>query len=194
MGLSPRNPPPAEIRFSEFRSLIEHSGWRPLPPAPGDDRQGPDVRERIGKNGVVFSAYPIPRGPGAFGRVDLEPLPQWAESTGLNCEVSVEELGSELGFADDAQPSFRSLDDRLDDVKSFLESDAFARTRLRERIARLGDSYEVHRSTLRGFRAEIGFVRVVRAVLYSYVMERGFRQRYRRALKSIDSRSSSRAN
>ena len=64
--------------LAEFRWLIEHAGWLELPVAPGEDHQGLDVRQRIGKEGLVFSAYPIARGTGPerFGRVDLEPLPQ----------------------------------------------------------------------------------------------------------------------
>ena len=188
MKLSSRTAP-GEIWYSEFRWLIDHAGWQALPAAPGDDLQGPDVRERIGKDGVVFSAYPIPRGPGVFGRVGLEPVPQWASSTGLQCEISVEELCSELGLDGDPKGRFRLLDSRLEDVKSHLGSDRFARARLQHQIAGLSDNFGAARSVLWGLRAEIGVFRMMTGLLESYVSERRFLALYRQALRSVEGRA-----
>ena len=176
-----------DLSLPAFRWLIEHAGWQEPPVAPGVDHQGLDVRQRISKDGIVFSAYPIPRGtvPEVFGRVDLEPLPQWAKSTDISCTISVEELLAQLGLESPEEESFRLLDARLDDVKAYLRSDEFARTRLRREIASVGDNYDATRSVLRQWRKEIGFWRMLRGVAALYVMQRGVLARYRQALRSL---------
>lgn len=177
-------PSSADVRFSQFRRLVDHAGWWVLPAAPYDDRQGPDIRERIGKDGVVFSAYPIPRGPGHYGKVELDPPPQWAQSTGLTCDVSVEDLCENLGFAGDPERSFEFLGSRLEDVKAFMESSDFARTKVGHAIEVLNKQAAVHKSMLYDLRPQLGLVGLMKALLAAYVSHRGQLARYRRALRS----------
>lgn len=124
-----------DLSLPEFRWLIEQAGWQALPVPPGEDVQGLDVRQWIGKDGVVFSAYPIPRGSSSsvFGNVSLEPPPEWAKSAGITCTIAVEDLLAAMGLDSDEEGAFRLLDSRLDDVKAYLQSDDFARMMLRSR-------------------------------------------------------------
>jgi hypothetical protein len=100
------------LSVREFDWLVEHRGWQALPSAPGDEVQGLDVRKRIGKEGIVFSAYAIPRGAedDVFGEVALDPVPPWARSLLLTCTMTSAELLDRLGL--DASPAapFRLLD------------------------------------------------------------------------------------
>jgi hypothetical protein len=177
--------PPADVRFSPFRWLIDHAGFCALPAAPYDDVQGPDVRERIGKNGVVFSAYPIPRLSGHFGQVDLDPLPQWAQSTDLTCTIPAEELSVQLGFTGDPERSFEFLGSRVEDVKAFLESDDFARARLDRRIARLYKESADYRGMLYELRPQLGLINLMKTLLGAYLFHRHELARYRRALRAL---------
>jgi hypothetical protein len=175
----------ADVRCPEFHWLIEHAGWRVLPAAPGDDRQGPDVRERIGKNGVVFSAYPIPRGGSRMGRVDLDVRPRWTESSGLACETSVEEVCSRFGFAGDPERAFQFLDTRLEEVKSWLGSDELARTKLNRAIALLGWTPVGIKNVWKVMRPQIGTLATMKVYLRGFVSDRRDRARYRRVLSSL---------
>ena len=176
-----------DLSVPEFRWLIEHAGWQELPVGPGEDVQGLDIRQRIGKEGVVFSAYPIPRGTEVFGRVDLEPLPRWAASTELTCSVTVEELVAQLGLDNPGEGIFRLLGARVHAVKDYLGSDDFARAKLRREIALVGGNYDATRGVLRQLRKEIGVRRMMSGFARSYVMQYRVLARYRRALRSLDS-------
>jgi hypothetical protein len=174
---------PPDVRYREFLWLIEHAGWRALPAAPGDDVQGLDVRDRIGKDGVVFSAYPIPRGPGHMGRVDLEPRPRWSESSGIACETSVEELCARFGFAGDPERGFLFLETRLEDVKSWLGSDELARTKLKCAIALLGWTPVGMSNVWKVMRPQIGALATTKVYLRGFLSDRRERSRYRRVLR-----------
>jgi hypothetical protein len=175
-----------DLSLPEFRWLIEHAGWQALSVPPGEDVQGLDVRQWIGKDGVVFSAYPIPRGSSVFGSVSLEPPPEWAKSARVACTITVEELLAKTGLDSGEEGPFRSLNRRLDDVKAYLRSDDFARARLTSEITLLGRSYDSTRSVLRQSRNEIGIWRMMRGLAKTYVAERRQLARYRQALKSLD--------
>ena len=125
-----------DLSLPEFRWLIENAGWQDLPVPPGEDVQGLDVRQWIGKDGVVFSAYPIPRGSSSsvFGSVSLEPPAEWAQSAGVDCAITVGELLTKLGLDCEEEGAFRLLNGRLNDVKAYLRSDEFARSRLGSEI------------------------------------------------------------
>jgi hypothetical protein len=175
----------ANVRFSQFRPLVDHAGWHVLPAAPHEDVQGPDVRDRIGKDGVVFSAYPTPRASSHFWAVELELLPEWAESTGLRCEIPVDELCERLGFAGDPERSHEFLNARLDDVKAFLGSAQFARTRLQSAIELVKQQSAVDRDMLHELRSEIGWLGMSKALLGSFLFHRGRVSRHRRALRAL---------
>ncbi len=185
-----------DLSFPDFRWLIEHAHWQALPVPPGEDLQGLDVRQWIGKHGVVFSAYRIPRGSRSevFGTVDLKPVPSWAMSTGLRCTISVEELVAKLGLSVGPEGAFRLLNFHLDEVRSYLEGKQFACAVLHSHIAYLHSQYESDRSTLRELRPEIGTFRLIRGLLLSSASERRHLARYRRALSSLDEPSHALSN
>ena len=189
MSIRPDNRSPADIWFPEFRWLIDHAGWHALPAAPGDDIQGPDVRNRIGKDGVVFSAFPIPRGSRDVfgGRVNLDPPPQWAISVGLPCTVTVEELVSKLALRDAEGGDFLLLNSRLKDVVSYLRSADFARITLHRYIALHQARYGLDRSIISELQPEFGLKAMI-SLLRSSMSERRHIARYRRALSSLDGR------
>ncbi len=176
-----------EFRSANFAWLIEHDGWEALPVPPGEDVQGLDVRQWIRKDGVVFSAYSIPRGtvPDEFSTVDLDPLPQWAQSLGLTCAISVPDLVAKLGL--DAAPdgAFRLLNAHLGEVRAYLESANFARAVLHRHIAYLRMRYELDRDVLRDLRPQVGRLEMMRGLLLNSVSERVHLARYRRALRSL---------
>jgi len=176
-----------DLSLPDFRWLIEHAGWRELPVPSGEDVQGLDVRQWIGKDGVVFSAYPIPRGPGSdvFGTVHLDPVLGWAQATGLTCKIDVEELVAELGLKVGTEGPFRLLDEHLGAVRSYLESEQFARAVLNRHIAHLHAQYELDRDTLRVLRPQIGTFGMIRGLLLSHLSERRHAGKYRRALSSF---------
>jgi hypothetical protein len=182
-------PSPARRRIidtmiPEFQWLIDHHGWTALERLPND--QGLDVRDRIAKDGIIFSAYVIPRGEvGRVGEVDSDPPPSWAQSTGEYCTVSARELAEILEIAAPEDEYFRALSARLGEVKAYILGPRFARSRLNRELDMLHLKYEAHRDVLRSWRSEIGLVRMVKGIFESYGMERRQRARLRRALDSL---------
>lgn len=174
-----------DLSLPDFRWLIEHAGWQELPVPSGEDVQGLDVRQWIGKDGVVFSAYPIPRGPGSgvFGTVHLDPAPHWADASGLPCKIDVEELAANLGLKVGTEGVFRLLNGHLGEVRSYLAGKEFARVTLDRHVAHLHMQYELDRDTLRVLRPEIGTLGMIKGLLVSHVLESQHIGRCRRVLK-----------
>jgi hypothetical protein len=169
--------------IEQFQWLIDHAGWHEAALLPED--QGVDTRERIAKDGIIFSAYRIPRGGSSFGRVDPDRPPQWAQSTGVGCSITVEELHEQLGLRPDEREYFRALDSRFDDVKSYLSGTEFARTRLVAEIAMLPKKYAAQRTVFRQWRAEIGLWGVIKGLVGSRALERRTLAQFRRALGAL---------
>ena len=169
--------------IEEFQWLIDHAGWQAAALLPED--QGVDTRERVAKDGVIFSAYRIPRAGSLFGRVDLDHLPQWAQSTGLECTISVEELHEKLDLEPGEHGHFRALNSRFEDMKSYLWGTEFARTRLRAEIAMLPKKYAAQREVFCQWRGEIGLLGVIKGLVRSRALERRTLAQFRRALDAL---------
>ena len=148
----------AEIQVPQFRRLINEAGWKALTP----EDQGWDMRERIEKDGVIFSAYRFPRGDGRYGEVALQSSPS---QPSVVFKLTAKDLADRLNFSDKADDMFLAFNEKLQTIRTHLGSDNFASELIQ---ARRKQSKESDRSMLRTawrMRSEIGFRGFLRIAL-----------------------------
>ena len=120
------------LSIPAFRRLVGEAGWLALRP----ELNGLDTRQRIEKDGVIFSAYAISKSPHGYGTVALLDPPFWAVQAQLPCEASVEDLRQMLKISAMDDIVFLQLSEKLQELKSYMRSVCFGRVTISKSMHR----------------------------------------------------------